>query len=278
MKVLGSLAVAAALMSATPRAGAQTTECAPACLAGETCVGGVCMVPAQHESPPAEAAPDAAAPAPDAAPPEPPATPPPPVIVAPPPQVHRAARPAQTSTRARRGLLLMPFVGVHSIQDENSSGTDPGLRAGAFVGAFLNNDVSLNGALTFDLLNPNDSIAPLDLSRETLELTFSPLLHLGGPRVEFVVGPKLGFWNTWQQFSRPAPLAQSGDGTGQGWTMGANVGLLAAVTPATLAGILFNVELRDVIHFCETTSGQAERCSWGGSSSTLLGVSLAVLR
>jgi hypothetical protein len=283
MKALWSLAVAATLLAAAPGAGAQTVDCMPACLAGETCVGGVCMVPAPRASEPPEVqAPDAATPAPDAAPPAPPVTAPPPappVVVAPPPPVRRAPRPPVPEAimeRQRGGLVVMPFVGMHSFQDEHDSFADPGLRAGAFVGRFINNSLSLNGAATFDLFNPNDALT-LDLHKQMIELTFSPLLHMGSPRVEFIVGPKAGVWNTWTQFSGGPPTASSGDGTTQGWTLGANVGLLGAVTPRALAGVILDFAVRDVIHACATAAGRPEACAWSGDSQTLLGVSFAVL-
>jgi hypothetical protein len=256
MRRLSSLAVAALLLGGAPRADAQTE------------------------------APDAAVP--DAGPPEAPVVapsppvvvpPPPPVVVAPPPPVRRSPPPAGAepiAPRVRRGLVVMPFVGMHSLQNEADSFADPGLRVGAFLGRFINNDVSLNGAVTFDLVNPNDNLTA-DLHREMLELTFSPLLHMGSPQVEFIVGPKVGLWNLWTRFSAPPPRALSSEGTGQGWTLGGNLGLLVAVPRVGLVGVLLNLELRDGLHACGSDSNGREACAWGGDSSTLLGVSLAVL-
>jgi hypothetical protein len=256
------------------------------------CVNGMCMVPAPREPapaapaaqppppaqppqtpPPSEAAPPAAEPAPAAAPAPP--------IYSRPAPAPRPTAPPPLVPRLREGHVFMPFIGLHSFQDSNSSGVDAGLRLGTFLGAFTNNDFSVNGAVTFDVMNPNSKADPLEISAQMLELTFSPLFHLGSPQVEFIVGPKLGFWNMWSHVRIPVgvlgPTQIDIDGTTQGWTVGGNMGLLVAATPGALVGVILNLEVRDIIHSCGTATGMPEECDTSGDSSTILGFSFATL-
>jgi hypothetical protein len=234
------------------------------------------MVPAPREAAP----PAAEQPAPATEEPAPATVPPPPIYTRPAP-APRLTAPATMVPRVRQGHLFMPFLGVHSFQDSGDSGLDPGLRVGTFLGSFVTNDLSVNGALTFDIANPNERAAPLHVGAQMLEASFSPFLHMGSPQVEFILGPKLGLWNMWTQLTIPAgvlgPTAVSGDATTQGWTIGANMGLLVAPSPAALVGVIFSLEVRDVLHSCGTLSGMAEECQSSGDSTTLLGFSLAVL-
>jgi hypothetical protein len=263
-----------------------SAECSPACGAGELCVNGVCMVPARP-------APTAAVPA-DAVPP-PPA--PPPVVpqaaeaprTAPPPlPITARARPAYAPAapqpdRVREGALFLPFIGLHSFQDSNDKGVDPGLRVGTFIGGFVNNTLSLNGLAELDILNPNSngSSAGADVSGQFLGVSFNPLLHVGNGNVEFVIGPKLGGWIEWVHVNindTVGGVSESLDGTAEGWTLGGNMGLFIPASQSVLVGALLSLEYRDPLHACASSSAGASMCTTSGlDSATILGFTFGVM-
>jgi hypothetical protein len=178
--------------------------------------------------------------------------------------------------RQREGLMLLPYLGLHSFQDSNDEGLDPGLRLGTIVGGFVNNSWSLNAGLDFDLLNPNtrSTGSTIDLSAEMLGLSLSPLFHFGAQKAELVVGPKVGGWIEWAHASGGGLTA---DGTAEGWLLGANVGAFGAATPSVLVGALLSLEVRDILHACSSGTGVAETCRSSGESATILGFSFALL-
>ena len=72
-------------------------------------------------------------------------------------------------------FVLMPFVGIQSIQNDNS-GTGPGLRIGGLVGARINEQFSFNGELLFDLENFNN--VPANASENDRTTDSSPAVSV----------------------------------------------------------------------------------------------------
>jgi hypothetical protein len=183
--------------------------------------------------------------------------------------------------RERSGTLILPFIGLHSFQDSDDRGLDAGLRVGSFFGRYISNDWSMNGLAEIDILNPNSQASGvgIDLSAEMLGLTFNPLFHVGNAKAEFVIGPKIGGWIEWAHISVNNPAAgvsTSGDGTAEGWTMGANMGVFIPVSPSVLAGGLMSLETRDILHACSTVGGMS-MCRSNGNSATILGFGFGLL-
>jgi hypothetical protein len=289
---------------------AQTSgACTPACGPGETCVSGICMVPARPApaSPPADGGP-AASPAPAAPPAASPPPPPAPVPqatdseaapvpkatdsetdqAAPLPAVVKGARPVpyvpapRLPDRERTGALFLPFIGLHSFMDSNHSGLDAGLRVGTFLGGYLNNDWSLNGLAELDVLNPNGSLAAagINASGQILAVSLNPLFHVGNVKGEFVAGPKLGGWVEWVHADGTDPttgLSVSADGTVEGWTIGGDIGGFVAASPSVLVGALLSLELREPLHACETVTGQGEMCGLNATNMTVLGFTFGIM-
>jgi hypothetical protein len=199
---------------------------------------------------------------------------PPPAYAYPPPVAYAA--PPPRPNRERKGMLVMPYLGVHSFQDSVDSGLDPGLRVGALVGGYVSNAWSLNGGFDLDLINPNSQAtsAGIELSTQMVDLTFSPLFHLGNGKAEFVVGPRAGAWMEWVHES---VFGMTADGTGEGWTLGVNMGIFGAVSPSVLLGGLLSLEDRELLHSCATITGTSEMCKSSGQSATILGLSFALL-
>ena len=88
----------------------------------------------------------------------------------------------------KRGFLAMPFLGVHSYRNDAATNYDPGARFGTFLGGRINQTLSMNGQMTFDVSNRND-LAGANVSEIALDMGFSPLVHLPVGELELVLGP-----------------------------------------------------------------------------------------
>jgi len=180
-------------------------------------------------------------------------------------------------------MMFMPFVGIHSFQDSSDSDLGPGLRVGALVGGYVNEAWSVNAQVSFDALNPESQAitnSGVDVSGQVLELTFSPLFHVGNAKAEFVLGPKLGGWLGWAQASGTNGLTGAtltANTKVEGWTLGGNVGGFIVASPGLLLGALMSLDFRDVLHGCTTATAVAEQCTSSGESSTILGFAFALM-
>jgi hypothetical protein len=161
--------------------------------------------------------------------------PPPPPAGAPP------AVQAPGGMAARSPLLAMPFVGFHSFQDSTSSGDGPGLRVGGLLGARLNEQFSLNGEVVLDVLNPKNVPAGEDVSAYIFQIAAAPFFHVPvASVVEFVIGPKLGFFR--ESASVSAPGYGSLNISGLGWLLGVNAGVFGRISDAISLGGLANFD------------------------------------
>jgi len=236
----------------------------------------------------------AAAQAPSAAPadaPEPsaatpaPAQPPPPEPAAPPPAAVDAEAPKVAPVRAfapappepnRSPLLVVPFLGIHSFQNDNATNIGPGLRLGVLLGGRLSDVVSLGGEAALDVVNPKNLPPGEDVTELNLHVAFSPLLHAKSGPVEIVAGPKLGFFY----------LSADGSGNGisesasaHGWVYGLNLGLFGALSESVSMGGLVSFDFEKATEVCSSGNGVPEMCTSSGLDNTLkiLGVTLALI-
>jgi hypothetical protein len=174
---------------------------------------------------------------PATAPTDPNAAPPGAYAAAPAPSARPPA--AQTAAVAYSPAVLMPFIGIHSIQNDNS-GTGPGLRVGGLVGARMSDQFSFNGEALFDLWNPSNVPAGASVSAYVIQVSAAPLFHLqASPIAEIVLGPKLGF------FYDHADISAYGtdlNGGSEGFLVGANLGAFFRVSDALSLGALFNFD------------------------------------
>ncbi|HTA19352.1 MAG TPA: hypothetical protein VK989_08675 [Polyangia bacterium] len=215
---------------------------------------------------------------------------------------------APAPDRTRDGLVFLPFLGLHSFQDSNYSALSAGLRVGAFLGAFVNDDWSLNASATLDILDVSENVpagTTVDNGGQVVSLAFSPLFHVGNPKAEFVVGPILGGWAEWvhaTETESPETAAATGlvsssaQGWEAGWTVGGNLGVFIPVSSGVRAGALLTLERRGVLHQCvefklteqpavggtigvDGTSGGGPRdsCQSSGPGATVLGFTFALL-
>ena len=183
---------------------------------------------------------------------------------APPPRYAEPAGPPY-----RVGFLWMPYLGVNVPTGKGSDGYGPGLRLGGLFGFNLPPFLSLNGELTIDILNPDTS--GVDVTEVMVDFTFSPLFHFRIPQVEFVVGPKFGYFA--YDLSYSANGSASTDESGSGYAYGFNAGVFVPLGRIAIGG-LFNFTGRHFNSYCaESTCFDVT----GGSDAKILGFSGALL-
>jgi hypothetical protein len=268
--MLSSAVALIAGLAALPARADEPVDCDPACGAGQTCVQGVCMIPA-----PAPAADRSPSPTPPAQPPvayPPPQTPYPPYGYQPPSYLPAPAPPRPPRT----GFLALPYAGIHSFSGQGNGDLDPGFRVGSLVGARVSDLFSANMEVTFDILNPNNP-AGVSASAYMLHATASPLFHIAAPPAEIVIGPKLGAWFEWGTASEGTIHA---DVTERGWTLGVNVGLFFPVGDgAAQLGMLASFANLQITHACATLTGYGydQRVCEDGSDVDVFGLTFAAL-
>jgi hypothetical protein len=280
----------AALGGAMPASAAEADPstpalCSPPCLAGQTCVGGTCMVPANQAAtppaPPTSSTPpgtpgNATPPQPGSPPPQPgypyaPGSPPPQVYSYPPPGYAPPRR-----LRRKRGFLMMPFLGIHSYQHQEAYNTDPGLRVGTFVGGRINDIFSANAEVRLDVTNPGDLPAGTESGEWAFTATFSPLFQLPAGPVEFVLGPKVGGFYVNQRLSDTTDRVLI---EGYGVVIGGNIGVFVPVSPTASLGLLLSLEIAKLSTACVNVTGAGSSCNSDvdAPASQILGLTAAAL-
>jgi hypothetical protein len=153
--------------------------------------------------------------------------------------------------------MAMFFTGANVFLGKTGEGLDPGFRLGTILGGRLNPQVSINGELTLDFLNPSNVPAGVDTSAAEIDFSFSPLLHVPAGGIELVVGPKLGFWGggATQTFAGQTTSFRFG-----GVLAGLNGGLFFSLSPTTQIGGLLSLTVRKYNNNCSTQPGQSEVC------------------
>jgi hypothetical protein len=257
--------------------------CAPPCSEAELCVGNRCVrpteqsaaaspLPRDQQHPPPPASPPGSAPttgpqpsAADANHPSPAAGPggnsqPPPVAAAPapspPPQLRHDGDPwkgntyTPTNTSVKRGVLFLPFLGVHSYVHEEANAYQPGLRFGAFLGGRTSDLVSLNGEVILDFSNVQG--VQSTFSERAYHFVFSPLFDFAAGAVQLVVGPKLGIFVLSYEHLE-GDISSSTELTG--FSIGLNAGLFLPVSAHTSVGVLLSFDLAGANRSCVLGTG-----------------------
>ena len=162
----------------------------------------------------------------------------------------------QSAAAPYKPFLLMPFVGVQSIQNDNSN-TGPGLRIGGVVGGRMNEQFSFNGELLFDLWNVSNVPAGVSESAYVLQFAAAPLFHVqASPTAEIVLGPKLGLFFAHSSVSGSAGgFTLSGSESDEGLLVGANLGAFFRVSDALSLGGLINFDYLRA-EWCSTSDDQ----------------------
>ena len=143
------------------------------------------------------------------------------------------------------------------------------------VGGRLAEMFSINGEIGFDVINPKNVPAGVDVTALSVDLTLSPLVHVRTGAIEFVAGPRLGFW------ASAFELKQAG-GTGKaslsGSLFGLNLGLFANVSNSLAVGGLLNFDIRTQGRVCIQDPGATEVCGdVTGDAAKVVGITGAAL-
>jgi hypothetical protein len=187
------------------------------------------------------------------------ANPPPPGYYAPPPQPAYGQQPTYAPPPAyapppgpayRRGFLWMPYIGVNVPVGVSSNGDSTGLRLGGIFGFNVGQFLSLNGELTVDILNL-DGGSGVSASGAMVDFTFSPFFHFNVPGLEFVVGPKLGFFDTSSTYSQSG--YQDSTYSGSGLAYGFNAGVFIPLGRIAIGGLI-NFTGRSYSSYCQNDS------------------------
>ena len=157
----------------------------------------------------------------------------------------------QSGAAPYKPFLLMPLVGLQSIQNDNS-GTGPGLRIGGLVGARINEQFSFNGELLFDLENFNNVPANVSESAYFVQFAAAPLFHIqASPAAEIVLGPKLGLF---VEHASASAYGLQVSGNAEGLLAGANVGAFFRLSDALALGGLINFDYMKM-EWCSSDQG-----------------------
>jgi hypothetical protein len=268
----------------------ESSDCPSPCGAGERCVDGQCL-PNPDAKPAGSPAPATTSPATKAKPaaklpadsddddedvPAKPSH----HAVAEKPRVASDAEKSAPGEREswRRGLLVMPSVGFHTVQGIASDDYDAGLRLAVLLGAHVSPAVSLNVELASNFLSPHQDPMMMgsNLSGRDFTVSFSPLFHSSNGPVDFVFGPKLGFWSSGLELKVPGEantqLAQSG------WAFGFNAGILSGVGDGGAIGVLAAYQETVLGQSCERgPAAIGDACSSNGFAPQFLSLSFAAM-
>ena len=189
------------------------------------------------------------------------------------PQTYMAPPPPA----GKHGFLPVIYLGVNSFQDKAGENIGPGLRLGTILGGRITPEISINGELTIDIVNPSNLPAGTDVTVAAVDLALSPLYHVALGNAELVLGPKLGLMVTSASYTDGGQDA--GSESDSGYVFGLNAGLFGNVSPTTALGVLVSFEGRKYPMACVTAPGQAEACTSSGlgDNDKVLGVSAAVM-
>jgi hypothetical protein len=189
------------------------------------------------------------------------------------PQPRYAPQPAYAPPRAeqpfRIGYLWLPYIGINMPLGDQSDYYSTGLRLGGLFGLNFNQLMSFNGELSIDILNP-DTSSGTSMIDVLVDFSFSPLFHFGTPQVQFVVGPKLGYFA--ESISVSTDYSDDSS-SGNGWSYGFNAGVFLPLGRVAIGGLL-NYTGHHYSTWCENSD--CMRVS-GGDDFQILSISGALL-
>ena len=151
--------------------------------------------------------------------------PPPPGGAAQPPPERRTLR-----------FLAIPYLGIHSYQNQEASAYDPGARVGALIGA-RGDVLSFNVEVTVDFSNIHRSASGFSYQEHAYDIAFSPLFLASAGRLELAIGPKVGV------FMIDTTVKDAGGSYGysaSGYVAGVNGGVFMPLSPRASLGILLS--------------------------------------
>ena len=178
----------------------------------------------------------------------------------PPPQAYGSQPPPGYAAppQGKHGFLAIPYIGLESHQGDSGEGLNTGFILGAILGGRINPQLSLNGEIRFDVLNPKGSPpAGTDETALEFDLAFSPLFHAPIGAGEFVIGPKLGAFAAADTLTYGGTEVQTISASG--YVVGFNTGVFFDVSPTVALGGMISFSIRDATKVCIKYGG-VEQC------------------
>lgn len=165
------------------------------------------------------------------------------------------------SGRLRQGLMVMPFLGLHTVSGQEATATqdaapprDPGFRLGAAIGGYFSRSFSLGGELAINFINLGKEFED-QYNAAGLSISIVPTFHFDAGQVEFLLGPKLGY------HAQSYTLSDDNDTglTVSGGVLGANFGVFWP-TGGSAFGILGSYEGHFISETCLRSPGLSDDC------------------
>jgi len=175
-------------------------------------------------------------------------------------------------------FVVAPFVGVNAPVAGNlgSGSLDSGVgpRIGAIVGRKVAPHWSVDGQVTFDLL---DLRVPVATHAFLVRADLSPLFHWAGPDGELLAGPVIGAWRYVAETNESAPFVSRHEVVTDGFTYGANVGVLTSMPGDHAVGVLVSLAIHHRLDLCQTLAYAGFSCDPDPSRSlAVVGVTLVL--
>jgi hypothetical protein len=196
---------------------------------------------------------------------------PPPPGWYPPPSRTAVLGAAPPGARRKSAFLMLPYVGLHSYQNQEASAYGPGLRIGALFGGRIGDLLSINGEVTLDRANINSVIG---LQQWFFRTSLSPLVHLPAGSLEISLGPKLGIYSVSTNYSDTGLTIETAS---SGYTTGINAGVFVPVSTRTSIGGLLAFDLMWSTRTCALALGGTAQCGSTTDVGKVLGVTGAAL-
>jgi hypothetical protein len=187
----------------------------------------------------------------------------------------RPATPTKAATASvalpsyRSGFLALPYVGVDIPVGAGSEGYALCVRVGSLLGWHVTPRFSINGEVSWDIMDHGTDPNIWSPSEHDVDLTLSPLLHFRSG--EIVIGPKAGwFGNTRSTGGLTA--------NGQGIVFGLNAGWFFPLRKVVIGGLL-NATFRHFTTFdCQgSDSLTLETCGYHRDQTEAFGFSGAMI-
>jgi hypothetical protein len=179
-------------------------------------------------------------------------------------------------TRRHGAFLALPYIGLQAHEGVTGEDQSAGLRLGGLLGFRVNDQLSLNGELTIDVLNPSTPSDGSDVTAAEVDLAFSPLYHSDTGALELVIGPKLGIWAGEFDYSL---YGETQKYSSSGLILGVNMGAFVPLGNGASLGALVNFEVKTIGQVCFTDIDGSKVCSSSdnGPSEKVLGITGAAL-
>lgn len=155
-----------------------------------------------------------------------------------------------------RGFMFLPYLGLNFPVGDAGENYSTGFRLGGLMGGYVGPHFSINGELSIDIMNL-DLASEYEATEVLAAFTLSPLFHFGPPRLDFVIGPRLGF------FADAASMSMSGSSSettysSTGLAYGFNAGAFFQLGRIWLGGLL-SFTAHDASELC-VDDGSGEDC------------------